>query len=92
MSLFLKYADRMTIRGFFAQMEQLNSYLPLLLCLKDINQVTGSTARMNVSFSEHELAIIILCCMPKVFDDQYWPSTNFILTPLSQLRTKLEAI
>ena len=47
---------------------------------------------MNVSFSEHELAVIILRCIPKIFDNQYWLSTNFIPTALSQLRTKLEAI
>ena len=47
---------------------------------------------MNVSFLEHELAVIILRCMTKVFDDQYWLSTNFIPTALSQLCTKLEAI
>jgi len=80
------------IRGFFARMEQLNSYLPLLPCLKDSDQATSSTARMNVSFSEHKLAIIILRCMPKVFDDQYRLLTNLIPTALSQLRTKLEAI
>ena len=62
---------------FFARIEQLNSYVPVLLCLKDIDQVTYLTAPVNVSFLEHELAVIILQCMPKIYDDQYWLSTFF---------------
>ena len=50
------------------------------------------TARMNVSFSEHKLAVIILRCMPKVYDDQYYITTNFIPTALAPLHAKLEAI
>ena len=82
----------MTICGGFAQMDQLNTYLPLLSCLKDNNQATYSTARINMSFLEHELAVIILRYMPKIFDDSYWLSTNYIPTALPQLHTKLKAV
>ena len=82
----------MSIPKFFARMELLNSYLPLLPCLKDSNQATNMTARMNMSFPEHELDVIILHCMPKVYDDQYYMTTNFIPTALDPLHVKLETI
>ena len=47
---------------------------------------------MNISFLEHECAVIILRCMPKRYDDQYWLTTNFIPTALSPLHVKLEAV
>ena len=47
---------------------------------------------MNVSFSEHELAVIILRRMPKSYEDQYYLTSNFIPTALAPLRAKLEAI
>ena len=77
---------------FSTRMEQLNSHLPILPCLKDSNQAMDVTARMNISFSEHEITIIILCCMPNIYDDQFWLPMSFIPTALPQLRTKLEAI
>ena len=92
LGFYLKYPFKMSIRAFFARMEQLNSYLPLLPCLKDSKQATKLTARMNVSFSEHELAVIILRCMPKSYEDQYYLTSNFIPTALAPLRAKLEAI
>ena len=47
---------------------------------------------MNVSFSEHEIAVIILRCMPRIYNNQYWLPTNFILTALLPLYVKLDAI
>ena len=89
---YLKYPFKMSIRAFFARMEQVNSYLPLLPCLKDSKQATKLTARMNVSFPEHKLTVIILRCMPKSYDDQYYLTTNFIPTALAPLHVKLKAI
>ena len=47
---------------------------------------------MNVSFSEHKLAVIVLRYMPESYDDQYYIPTNFIPAVLARLRTKLEAM
>ena len=92
MSFFLKCTDRMSICMFITRTEQLNPHLPLLPCLKDSDQAIVATARMNVSFSENQLAIIILRCMLRIYDDQYWLTKNFIPIAPPSLCVKLELL
>ena len=73
-------------------MEQLNSYLPLLSYLKDFEHATSVTARMHISFPEHELTIILPWCMPRNYVDQYWLMPSFIPTQLVTLNAHPEAI
>ena len=92
MSLFLKYTNQMSICTCFMRMEQLNSYLPLLPCLTDSDQAIDMTAQMNISFPEQELTVIMLRCMPMIYDDQFWLKMNFIPTALPLLCANLDAI
>ena len=91
MQFYLKYPEgEMGIREFFERMEELNRYLPLLPCLKDSHHATDSTTRMNRSFSEHKMAVIILLCIPRRLEDQYRLHHPTQPQKLLPLRLKLE--
>ena len=93
MQFFLKFAQgRISIRTFFARMEQLNTYLPYLPCLKDSAIAGKHTVRSNVAFSEHELAVLILRSMPRAYEDHFWLSSEYQPQELIPLRNRLEAI
>jgi len=58
----------MEIPNFVSRMEQLNGYILLFPCQKDLTTLASPTIRrMNCSFSENELANIILKCFPRQF-------------------------
>ena len=62
MSFSLKCADRMTIRGLHARMEQLNSYLLPLPCLKDSDKATSSTVWMFPFWSMSLPSLFCVAC------------------------------
>ena len=82
----------MTLRAFIQRLEEMNRYLPILPCLKDSTEATDKTIRMNVSFSEHELAVIVLRAMPRVIQDEYRLHDPMQPQDLTKLGKKLEDI
>ena len=82
----------MKIPNFVSRMEQLNGYILLLLCQKNLTTLASPTIRrMNCSFPENELAIIILKCFPRQFKNHYY-LYNMVPAEIGQLRDKVMQI
>ena len=66
----LKKPQRVTVRHFFQQVEQLNGYLSYLPCTYDSPRATAATKSV-VAFDEAELANLLLRMCPESWQDQY---------------------
>ena len=60
---YIIHPNKMTIQAFLERLVQLNNYLPLLPCLADDKDMPKTISPMNVSFTEQELATILLHSM-----------------------------
>jgi hypothetical protein len=89
----LKRPQRIGIRQFVRQVEQLNAYIVQIPCFYYSPQANASTKPKNVPFPEAELGAHVLRMCPLVWQDQYNLNKKG-MTPLDMrtLLTSLEAI
>jgi hypothetical protein len=66
----LKKPQRVTVRAFFTRVEQLNSFVSLLLCLYNSPRATQAT-KPDKPFNEAELATLLLRMCPDSWKNQY---------------------
>ena len=66
----LKKPQRVTVRNFFQQVEQLNGYLSYLPCIYDSPRATPETKPV-AAFDEAELVNLLLRMCPESWQDQY---------------------
>ena len=83
--------DRMEIRPYIARIMQLNQFILHLPCMADKRNSPANLVRMNVPFSEHELAVIILRSFRSRYSDMYYLN-NTVPMQIVALRDALESI
>ena len=79
-------------RTFQARMLTINSYLPLLPCLKDSDMATDATVRMNVSISEHDMANLLLRACNAEWEAQWTLVNTYLPSSMRGFLSKMEAI
>ncbi len=89
----LKKLQRINVRQFVCQVEQLNAYIAQMPCFYYSPNANASTKPENVPFPEAELGAHVLCMCPLAWQDQYNLNKKG-MTPLDMctLLTMLEAI
>ena len=87
----LKKPHRVTVRAFFIRVEQLNSFIGLLLSLYYSPRVNQATLPV-VPFTEAELANSFLCMCPDSWQNQYTLSQETIPQDYHRLLIVLENI
>ncbi len=87
----LKKPQRVTVRAFFTRVEQLNSFIGLLLSLYYSPRVNQATLPV-VPFTEAELANSFLCMCPDSWQNQYTLSQETIPQDYHRLLIVLENI
>ena len=88
----IKKPQRVNIRAFMARVEQLNSHLPLLPCVKQSDKAAKATEPMNRPISEPDLANLILRACPDEWEDTYYLNNAVVPQGMSELLHNLEAI
>ena len=88
----VKKPTRVSVRVFMQQLEQMNTYLPYLPCLKDGDVATPKAEHINRPFSQYKLGMIVLRACPSGWEEQYYLLRQPLLTKLSPLRDVLEQI
>jgi hypothetical protein len=89
----LKKPQRINVRQFVHQVEQLNAYIAQMPCFYYSPNANASTKPENVPFTEAELGAHVLRMYPLAWQDQYNLDEKG-MTPLDMctLLTSLEAI
>jgi hypothetical protein len=89
----LKKPQRLNVRQFVHQVEQLNAYIAQMLCFYYSPNANASTKPENVLFMEAELGSHVLCMCPIQWQEQYNMNKKG-MTPMNMrlLLTSLEAI
>ncbi len=89
----LKKPQRVNVRQFVRQVEQLNAYIAQMLCFYYNPRANGSTKPENVLFTEAELGAHVLRMCPIPWQDQYnMNKKGMILMDMRLLLTLLEVI
>jgi hypothetical protein len=89
----LKEPQRVNVRQFVLQVEQLNAYIAQMPCFYYSPNTNASTKPKNVPFMEAELESHVLCMCPIQWQEQYNMNKKGV-TPMGMcpLFTSLEAI
>jgi hypothetical protein len=87
----LRKPERVMVRAFFTQVEQLNSFVLLLPCLCNSPRATQATKPVE-TFNKAELANLLLCMCPDSWQNQYNFSQDTIPQDSRRLLIVLENI
>lgn len=82
----------MPYRTFQTRMMTINSYLPLLPCIKDSDMATDATVRMNVSISDHDMANLLLRACNAEWEAQWALVNTYLPSSMRGFLSKMEAI
>ena len=82
----------MPYRTFQTRMMTVNSYLPLLPCIKDSDMATDATVRMNVSISDHDMANLLLRACNAEWEAQWALVNTYLPSSMRGFLSKMEAI
>jgi len=68
----VKKPTQVLVRVFMQRLDQMNTYLPYLPCLKDSDVTPPETEHMNWPFSQYELGVIVIRACSSAWDEHYY--------------------